>query len=135
MVAIVFVEYPESVWSTAAPQIQRAIDKSTGELAIQDVRQRLETGDMGLLCIDGRAWCVVEFMDYPQYRSLKVVYLAGEDMAVWLPDLLQFLERWAMENDMRYIEQAGRPGWERILSDYGYRKTYTIMTKELSHGR
>lgn len=123
-----------SRWHQYKGYIQRALDKSCGELAIQDIYQRVDDGRMGLLDIHGKAACVIEFMDYPQITALRVVALGGEDMDEWLDELQDFLYRWAEENHMDRIEHNGRKGWIKTLKDYGYKERYTFMTRDIDHG-
>lgn len=128
----------DSYWPIVSGYIESAIDHACGELELHDIYQKLHSENMGLVTITESegisAACVVEFIDYPQKYALRVVALGGEGMKSWLPELLEFLDRWAEENDMDRIEQMGRDGWIRVLNEYGYQKRYTFMTKDFNHG-
>lgn len=118
-------------WDRYRDFIQKALDKTCGELDINDIYECLKKETMGLVDIHGRAACVVEFMTYPQITALRVVALGGEDMDEWLGDLLEYLYKWAEENNMDRIEHMGRQGWVRKLEPYGYKERYTFMTREV----
>lgn len=122
-------------WDWYVDFVQKALDKSDGELAIQDIFVRLEDGRMGLIDIHNKAACVVEFMDYPQIRALRVVALGGHDMDEWLDELLDYLYRWAKENKMNRVEHMGRKGWGRALKNYGYKERYTFMARDIDYGQ
>ena len=123
-----------SHWERLKPFIESALSHSCGEIAIQDVYQKLQSGDMGLIDIHGKAAAVVEFMDYPQITALRVVALGGNSMDMWLDELMDFLYLWAKENGMDRIEHMGRKGWVKALKDYGYMERYTFMTRDVDYG-
>ena len=126
----------DSYWQLVNQWIDKAIDHD--ELSIHDVRNNIENGKMGLLVASKNgevlAGCIVEFIKYSKCSALRVVALGGERMNMWLDQLLDFLDRWAKDNDMFRIEQAGRKGWLKILTKYGYNQRYVVMTKDLSYG-
>jgi hypothetical protein len=126
----------DSYWNLVANYINESIDR--GELSINDVRQKLEDETMGLLVVSDRgeikAGCVVEFVKYAQNTALRVVALGGVKMKEWLDDLIDFLDKWAMEQHVFRIEQAGRKGWIKVLEKYGYTQKYAVMTKDFSYG-
>lgn len=130
---MIYVKDIDSVWDKVSPLIQKALDHSCGELAIQDVYRKLQDGHMGLIMNDKMA-CVVEFMDYPQITALRVVALGGEDMDEWLEELLDILYKWAKENGHSRVEHMGRKGWVKTLQKYGYEPRYVFMTREIDHG-
>ena len=137
MIKYIDTEAIDSYWPIVKCLISSALDHSCGELSTQDVYKRLHEETMGLLVVHDngiKAACVVDFIDYPQITALRVVALSGSGMDEWLSDLLDFLDKWAVENNMSRIEQMGREGWVRKLKNFGYEKRYTFMTKELRDG-
>lgn len=135
MIRYITTDKLESYWPVLAPLIEPALDE---EIAIEDVYHQAMDERMAIMSIaDGGeivASCVCEFVDYPQLRALRVVALGGKDMKKWLSQLIEFLDTWAIEQKMDRVEQMGRDGWMRVLNEYGYKKRYTFMTKELSYG-
>lgn len=138
MIQCVHKDSVHHVWSDVRPLLEKAVEHSCGECGIQDIYQKIEDGKMGLIIISDDnniiAAAVVEFMNYPQITSLRVAFLGGKKMADWLGDLIEFLDKWASENNMARIELMGRDGWVKVLERYGYKKQYTFMTKELDNG-
>lgn len=124
----------DSYWPIVASMIEKALSEET---SLDDIYNGLLDEKMGLLVVSDngiKAACVCEFIDYPQINALRVIALGGDGMKEWLPDLIEFLDTWAIENNMNRIEQMGRNGWDRVLPEYGYEKRYIFMTKELSYG-
>ena len=125
----------ESYWPVVAPMIQKALEHSENEINLEDIHEKIENETMGLTTISGKdgiiACCVCEFVNYPRIRALRVVALGGSDMDEWMPGLVQFLESWGKENKLNRIEQMGRRGWEKALRQYGFKRRYTFMTREI----
>lgn len=126
----------DSVWDTAKPLIEKALSKSEGEMAIQDVYQRLQDESYWLLMITGPATAaaVINLVDYPQKMVLRYMYLGGEKMIDWLPALDQWVTQLAEATNIDGIEIIGRKGWERKMIPFGYEPKYIHLIKKVNHG-
>lgn len=137
MISYVPPDFLPDIWNEVEGFIKSAIEHSCGESQIQDIYKKIEEQKMGLIVVEDEgiiAAAVVEFMNYPQITALRVAYLGGLRMTDWLGELVEFLDKWALENGMNRVEQMGRHGWVKVLEKYGYRKRYVFMTKELDNG-
>jgi hypothetical protein len=64
---------------------------------------------------------------YPRRRMLAVDCAGGSRMREWLDLVQQTFRNYARDTDCDGVEMYGRPGWERALSRYGWKRTMVIM--------
>ena len=72
---------------------------------------------------------ITQMTNYPQYRSLLVLLLSGEDKELWL-DRIGIMEDFARENGCKRIEAVTRKGMQKMLPDWKW--TNIILRKELN---
>jgi hypothetical protein len=131
-----YINNIDEVWDRAAPLIEPALDHAGGEITIDDVKEKLKSGKMGMISInDFEAVCTVEFVDYSRISALRVVTLAGHNMEYWLDELIQYLVNWAESYKLGRIEHLGRKGWQRVLEKHGFVASYIFMTKAVDNGK
>jgi len=75
---------------------------------------------------------VTEIIDYPLVSALRIVLLAGQDMAVWQRDLLETLESFATLHGATRLEAYGRKGFIRALKPLGFELAYYAVMKEIT---
>lgn len=124
-------------WERLQPLLQRVVDTTDGELSATDIKIRVQLGIMlGFVAYEeDRIWglAVAEVIEYPQFRALRVVAVAGEDFAAWK----QFeanLEKLAAAMGCQYVEGLVRPGMVKLCADLGYRPKYTLIRKTVLKG-
>jgi len=118
-------------WEEAGPRIQKALDTIETGYRLEDVAKKILSQHAQLWVIPGKAAAVTEIHIYPQHKTLVISFLGGDDMASWFDDMMNVLESYAKVMECRYIEEYGRPGWERIGNRIGFEKVYTVMRKDL----
>lgn len=119
------------------PKIEAATAYSDGKYIGPDIVKMLISGHMQLWGIvddeDGNlnGITITEIATYPQRKVCRMLSTAGEGSDNMLP-LLPEVESWAKACGCSSIEPVCRPGWEKILKPYGYKKTHILLSKELS---
>ena len=68
---------------------------------------------------------------YPSTRTLRLLYVGGENMRRVFP-FLQFIELWAHRQGCQMVEVLGRPQWLAILERFGYEFTSVLVGKDIS---
>ena len=67
-------------------------------------------------------------------RSIKKVFhlpiVTGKNRQQW-QHLIEKLEDFAKKQECDLMELIARPGWQKILDKYNYKKTHVILEKEL----
>lgn len=67
------------------------------------------------------------------HRTCQIVGAASdgaENRGDWLPYLVD-IERWAKQSGCDRLRLDGRPGWERVMSMNGYKRLFTVLTKDI----
>lgn len=124
---------PEEVvsrWETLGKLLQPAIDRSNGELAVDDVRNLVLMGRMFIFATDKFA-VTTEFMVYPKRTVMLVGFGAGK-----VPDrdnvaavLIDFAKRGGAEAIQTYCKD---PAMERYYRRwFQLTPTYTLLEKQL----
>jgi hypothetical protein len=77
---------------------------------------------------------ITEILEYPQKRTLAVPFCGGEEHLIdqWLPDIVRAMDDHARHNGCVSVEIFGRPGWEKILKGYDYKKRYVVLEREIT---
>lgn len=63
-------------------------------------------------------------------KTCDVTHAAGYDRASW-QHLWPYLEAWARGIGCKRISAMARPGWERVLKNYGLEKTHVLLERSL----
>jgi hypothetical protein len=104
-------------WHRIAPEVQRALDHSLGEIGAQDAFERLMEGLL-LLATDDKSYALLELQAAPQMNILHVLTYTG----TWDDGFVDFLMEGARFNRAKYITMLGRKGWSRKLKHLGARE-------------
>lgn len=148
---------PEQLYLPAIAQISKA-DMRSSEALTQQVLWFLERGfeespvpaDSDVECMkavaDDRAqvhgiWIgqqmVGAFATFIENEksgcAFHVWCLGGDYMDSWLPEFLDYLDRYAEEVGAESVKFGGRVGWQKVLRAYEYRTEAVIMRKKLCH--
>jgi hypothetical protein len=123
------------IWPAIEPGIEGACAGSHTGLRAMDIRKALMTGEMNV-CVavdDGRiaAMCVSEVVNRPLHRIWRVMILTGSQYERWIP-FVKHVEETARGLDCRYAESIARPGWERVMKPFGWKRTHVLLVKELT---
>ena len=124
-----------TAWDSYADKLQEVIDRVDDGHDTDAILAVIKTGAMQLWDIDGgRGVCVTEVQEFPRYRQLLVLMVAGTASADWLPAGQRALEAFARDEDCARMALIGRPGWRKACEDLGYGRHMVFMQKELSDG-
>lgn len=119
------------------PKINAATAYSVGKFQGPDVLQRIVDGHMQLwAAIDEdentvSAVAITEIAIYPRRKICRFLCATGEESGEWI-NLISGIELWAERQGCDGFQAECRPGWERLLKDFGYTKSHVILMKEFS---
>lgn len=133
-------EYVNSVWEDIAPLLEKALNRSNGELGLEDVYKCLIEATMqaGLCVVDHElaAVIVTEIVDYPKKRAVRLILGGGSHLHEWAPALDDAMQARAEEVGADLIEIWGRPGWMRFLNNFwDHAKTRAVVMTRRVHGQ
>ncbi len=109
-------------------RIEIALAEGGGTHTWEDMKEGLIKGDLQIFWNEHGA-CITEIIQTPQLRYLHCWIVAGELPGVM--DLQDQVERHALSSTCEYMETKGRLGWEKVLPDYGWKKSMTVFTKKI----
>ena len=67
---------------------------------------------------------VTEISQYPQTRALIMHFTGGKQLPKWKTPMLEVLQQFARDNECNIIESYGRPGWEKVFKNDGYKPRF-----------
>jgi len=106
--------------------LAHAVAENLGESDLAQLRAQIAYGDVHLLVWEGEdrlGVAVVEFKQYPNFRSLHVMYAAGEDVGAALEEL----KPWADARGASKIECWCGDAQARLFKRSGFREAYKVM--------
>lgn len=116
------------------PLLESAAQHSGERYTADDIYYRAEDGLFQVWVIMEeeipKALCVTEVTQYPLSKELCIVIMTGEEMPMWV-FMIETLENFARDIGCKRIKGYARPGWERVIKQYGYEKTHVILEKIL----
>lgn len=123
-------------WPYAVPFIKRALDRATGELTIDDMREAARAAQIQLWLVhDGTRICgaaTTEIIRFPSRNRLRVITVGGEDFDLWASTLDLKLREWALTHRCDGIEAYVRKGFVVKLRSLGYRHKISQVWKPIT---
>jgi hypothetical protein len=127
-VSLVTIDQIENIWPLIEKYLDGAAKYTHGRFKVEDIRNRLYTAPQQLwiayedLKVYGAV--VTEITQYPQMTSLVMHFTGGEDLPKWKDDMLHLLQRFAKDQGCAVIESYGRPGWEKVFKNDGFKSRF-----------
>lgn len=126
-------------WPFAEPYIKRALDHTSGEWGTQDLRKLCEENQIQLwLVAEGDrivAALTTELVNYPRRKHCRIITLAGAKAPQWTPVADTIVSAWAQAQGCDAIEAFVRKGYVSVLAKYGFQHKYSVIAKDINHGR
>ena len=66
-------------------------------------------------------------------QELLIMAVVGSEHERWLPELLESFEKLAAEVGCSHVCFEGRPGWQRLIKDQGYKLHLVTMRKAVNN--
>jgi hypothetical protein len=130
-VSLVPIEYLDSVWSSIEKYMEGAAKYTYGRFTADDIKNELVRHKEGQ-----QLWVafeeannfygavVTEIFQYPQTRALIMHFTGGKELPKWKDPMLKMLQNFARANQCDIIESYGRPGWEKVFKQDGYKQRF-----------
>ena len=121
-------ESHEVVWPLVRNYMKGAADYTYGRFEVDDIKIGLAGGNQQLWAAyeDERVYgaVVTEIVTYPRMQALVMHFTGGIELPRWKPQMLESLQVFGKENNCDIIESYGRPGWERVFKDDGFKSKF-----------
>jgi hypothetical protein len=130
----------EQVWSLVEKDIKSALAYS-GQLTDSDfVFDTLKEGKFQLWVLwdkkQSKAFdkyfgvVVTEIIKRKFGKVCHIYIMTGKQRTKW-QHLITKVEDFAKQEDCKMMELIARPGWQRVLDDYGYKRTHVVLEKQI----
>jgi hypothetical protein len=111
----------DALWESVGPMFARATERFGDDLSPGELWQMCRSGNAFLLLVfndDGVILaCCFRFDRWSKGTVLRVLSLAGDEMALWQEQAVDFLMKTAKANGATRIIAEGRKGWERVYKN------------------
>ena len=123
-------EHIPVVWERIKKFAERCAVYTYGRFTAEDMLKELLTKDQQLwIAFDKETihgFWVTEVITYPQIKVLALHFVGGRRFKEWFPDGFPKLQKFAKELGCSKMESYGRPGWEKMWQDHGYKKQFVF---------
>ena len=76
---------------------------------------------------------ITEVIQRPLQKCFYIRIMTGHHREKW-QHLVKHLEKFALDNNCDKMELIARPGWERVLRNFRYKKSHVLLEKQLKKG-
>ena len=76
---------------------------------------------------------VTEIVKRKLKKSCHIFIVTGRQRRLWTP-LIQVIEDFAKEQDCDQMELIARPGWDKIMKPFNYKRTHVVLEKQIEKG-
>ena len=125
----------EQVWSFAVKDVADALARSNGYARAEHIKKEILYNKMQLWILwdsetkEYYGVCVTEIIQRPLQRCLNIKIMTGRHRDKW-QHLIKHVEEFAWENNCDLLELVARPGWKKVLKQYGYKESHVLLEKK-----
>jgi len=131
----------EAIWKYVEDLLEKPVELNLGEFTLEDIKDRLLKNDMQLWIAASTsekilAAGVSEVVVYPREKRLRMVLVGARENRLdeWIDTCFEPespLLEWCKKNNIKRMESTGRDGWTKVLRDYGFKKYYTVLIRDV----
>ena len=135
-------QHVDLIWSNVVPLLSKPLETGLGEVGLDDIKEWIKNQTQQLwLILDEEEQkiigaCTTQIMVYPNQSHLRIQLIGAESnrLQEYMEQYPPIAKEFCRENNLSHIEViAHRKGWERLLSNKGYKKYYTVLVKEMNN--
>ena len=130
----------DDVWSLVKKDISEALSYSGNHTDAQFVYDCVKENKMQLWVVWDKdkpttlekyyGVVVTEVVQRKLKRSCQIFIMTGKHRQKW-QHLISVLEDFAEEQECQQMELFARPGWQKILQNYNYKRTHVVLEKPI----
>jgi len=124
----------EKVWPSILPYVRDTLEYSDNKYSLQSIKTALLEKEMQLwLATQGvniLSYAITQIITYPTHKRLCVAFVGGIEMFQWI-HFVNELKEWGKYHGCSAVEGYGRPGWEKALEKFGFKKIQTIYKTDI----
>lgn len=117
------------IWNQIKDYVEDAAKYTYGRFTANDIRNGIKNNLNQQLWVAHddeiiHGFVVTEPIDYPQLKAMIMLFIGGFDLHLWKDNMLSTIQKFAYSIGCDIIESQGRPGWERLFKNDGYKKRF-----------
>ena len=137
MIQLVYIpnEKIDEAWHHVESNIADALARSNGYALASNFKEWIKEKKMQLWILwdkesEHKYYVVVvtEIIQRPLQRVLNIKIMTGTHREKW-QHLVKEIEDFAWFNNCDSMELVARPGWEKVLKRFGYKKSHVLLEK------
>ena len=125
----------KQVWSIVVKDIADALARSNAYARAEHIKKDILDNKMQLWILwdsetkEYYGVCVTEIIQRPLQRCLNIKIMKGRHRDKW-EHLIKHVEEFAWKNNCDLLELVARPGWKKVLKQYGYKESHVLLEKK-----
>ncbi len=125
----------KQVWSIVVKDIADALARSNAYARAEHIKKDILDNKMQLWILwdsetkEYYGVCVTEIIQRPLQRCLNIKIMKGRHRDKW-QHLIKHVEEFAWHNNCDLLELVARPGWKKVLKQYGYKESHVLLEKK-----
>ena len=137
MIQLVYIpnEKIDEAWHHVESNIADALARSNGYALASNFKEWIKEKKMQLWILWDKesehkyyGVVVTEIIQRPLQRVLNIKIMTGTHREKW-KHLVKEIEDFAWFNNCDSMELVARPGWEKVLKRFGYKKSHVLLEK------
>ena len=137
MIQLVYIpnQKIDEAWHHVESNIADALAKSNGYALASNFKEWIKEKKMQLWILWDKesehkyyGVVVTEIIQRPLQRVLNIKIMTGTHREKW-QHLVKEIEDFAWFNNCDSMELVARPGWEKVLKRFGYKKSHVLLEK------
>ena len=137
MIQLVYIpnEKIDEAWHHVESNIVDALARSNGYALASNFKEWIKEKKMQLWILWDKesehkyyGVVVTEIIQRPLQRVLNIKIMTGTHREKW-QHLVKEIEDFAWFNNCDSMELVARPGWEKVLKRFGYKKSHVLLEK------
>jgi hypothetical protein len=137
MIQLVYIpnEKIDEAWHHVESNIADALARSNGYALASNFKEWIKEKKMQLWILWDKesehkyyGVVVTEIIQRPLQRVLNIKIMTGTHREKW-QHLVKEIEDFAWFNNCDFMELVARPGWEKVLKRFGYKKSHVLLEK------
>lgn len=123
-------------WGEIEPFVSAAVDESNGELTVESIKAKVESGEIAIATVfsDETLVAAISF-DIIEFdsgmRVINIQCAGGTMMDKWFEQVEAIANNLAKSHNCTKIYIIGRKGWARQMKSLGYEPIHTVIAKEV----
>ena len=130
----------DDVWSLVKADINEALNYSGNQTDLEFVYQTVKAKNFQLWIVwdeskktvqeQYNGVVVTEIVQRKLKKSCHIYIMTGKNRQQW-QHLIRVIEDFAEQQDCNNMELICRPGWQKILQNYNYKRTHVVLDKPI----